>query len=82
MGASDSWSTTDLGTAAYGLSRGLKIRDIQKDKGEVTYSFEDPEQKGKQFRFEYANSPERKHDESVRALKRLTFGNQADRPRR
>lgn len=66
------WETTDLGSAAFALSRGLVIRGVNRREGrDVVFSFDDPEGKGPGLMIAYANSSERKYDEAVRTLKKL-----------
>lgn len=69
------WSTTDLGSAAYAHSRNLPIRQVRRTPQGVVFTFDDPKGLGPRLKIEFANSPERRYDESVRTLKKLAFEN-------
>ena len=71
-----SWSTSDLGTAAYLKMKGLVILAATRSggsRGKWVFSFADPESRAKQLQVEYINSDERRFDAEVRSLKKLCW---------
>jgi hypothetical protein len=69
------WQTTDLGSAAYAHSQGLVIRAVDRNGGEVVFSFDDPKGVGPRLALDYTNSTVlQRYDNSMRALKKLAFG--------
>lgn len=78
------WQTSDLGTAAYAHSRGLAIKGarVEDGSGDFVFLFDDPEGRGPGLQIEFMNSDCRRFDESVRALKKLCYDNNARGGRR
>lgn len=70
------YETTDLAVAAWLRVHGLRLIKAgfrNGKRGAHFYCFEDPDQLAPDLVVEFANSPEAKFDQTVRALKKLVY---------
>lgn len=76
-GATGTWSTTDLGTAAYCHMRGLRVLKVElgaaAGAAKFVFMFVDPDDEGPNLSVQYINSESRQFDAAVRSLKKLTY---------
>lgn len=76
------WSTSDLGAAAFAHMMGLEILGVEKPSSRFIFKFSDPEGRGESLQIAYLNSESRRFDSAVRSLKKLCYDDGSTRRRR
>lgn len=71
----NTYSTSDIGIAAYVMMRGLKLISASraKNSGRFEFVFEDPSNQGLVLSVEYANSESAKFDAHIKNLKNILY---------
>lgn len=68
------FNTSDIGIAAFLQLKGIKLKECKRlESGKFHFSFDDPEDKCKQYSLEFLDSDFCKFDNNVRNLKKILF---------
>ena len=71
---SKKFATSDIGTAAYVMMRGLKLQKATRDpRGRFNFIFDDPLDLGTSYAVDFVNSESAKFDAHVKNLKNILY---------